>query len=356
MVKSESAWRTGARNDWLAWGSAIVLFAASLYAARDAAGQPADRSGKQVVDAVCVSCHGTGANGAPKIGDTKAWAARASQGLTSLSQHALEGIRRMPSHGGNPALSDLEIERAITYMVNQSGGKWTEPTDRTARPALRTGEQIYVAQCSKCHEKGLNGAPRVGDSAAWIPRLRLGVDSLVRSAINGHGGMPARGGQANLTDAELRRAVVFMFNPGFASATARVTTTGAAAAEQNPRIIDGTAIHFGAIPADAIRRNPKDYPQKSYGVPPQGPDQFYVTVALFDAATGKRVSDATVRARVQTASGAGPEKSLEPVAAAEAPTYGAYFAMAGPGPFEIAVRIQRPGAAAAVATKFQYMR
>ena len=60
--------------------------------------------------------------GAPKIGDKKAWTKRASQGLTSLTKSALQGIRQMPPHGGNPNLTDTEIERAITYMVNQSGG------------------------------------------------------------------------------------------------------------------------------------------------------------------------------------------------------------------------------------------
>jgi cytochrome c5 len=346
----------GLHHDRLAWGTAIILFAAALAAAGNAAGQKADRSGKQVVDGVCISCHGTGANGAPKIGDRNAWAARASQGLTSLTQHALDGIRRMPSHGGNPGLSDTEIERAITYMVNQSGGNWTEPISRTSQASMRTGEQIYEAQCSKCHRSGLNGAPRVGDNTAWVPRLKQGVDGLVRSAINGHGGMPPRGGQANLTDAELRRAVIFMFNPGFASATAKVTTTSVAVSAQDPRIVGGTAIHFGAIPADAIRRNPREYPQKSYGVPPPGPDQYYLTIALFDAASGKRVSDATVRARVSTASSAGPEKALEPVTTADAPTYGNYFAMGGTGPFEIVVRISRPGAADTIETKFQYAR
>ena len=59
------------------------------------------RSGKDIVETLCISCHGTGASGAPKIGDSKAWATRASQGLTSLTQSALKGIRQMPPHGGN---------------------------------------------------------------------------------------------------------------------------------------------------------------------------------------------------------------------------------------------------------------
>jgi cytochrome c5 len=176
-----------------------------------ASAQTASLSGKEVVDAVCANCHGSGANGAPKIGDAQAWKKRSSAGLSSLTQHALTGIRKMPSHGGNQSLSDMEIKRAVTYMVNQSGGHWAEPLDKSAPPAPRTGEQIVKAQCSKCHEAGKGGAPRIGDRDAWIPRLKNGLDNTVRSAINGHGGMPARGGLANLTDAEMRSAVIYLF-------------------------------------------------------------------------------------------------------------------------------------------------
>jgi cytochrome c5 len=96
-------------------------------------------------------------------------------------------------------------------MVNQSGGKWTEPVDKKALPTPRTGEQIVKAQCIKCHQAGKGGAPKIGDRDAWIPRLKDGLDNTVRSAINGHGGMPARGGLANLTDAEMRSAVIYLF-------------------------------------------------------------------------------------------------------------------------------------------------
>ncbi len=185
--------------------------------------QAPERSGKQVVDSVCITCHGTGAKGAPRIGDSKAWAARADKGLTSLTASAITGIRNMPSHGGNPGVSDAEISRAIVYMVNQSGGQWNDPTDRTKPAVQRTGKQIVTAQCSKCHATGVGGAPPIGDRDAWIPRAKLGFDGLVSSAINGHGGMPARGGMANLTDPEIRAAITYMLNPGGTNAKARAT-------------------------------------------------------------------------------------------------------------------------------------
>ena len=172
---------------------------------------PGDRSGKEVVDHVCAACHATGKDGAPKIGDTKAWEAREKRGLSALTATALEGVRKMPPHGGSLSLNDVEVKRAITYMVNQSGGSWQEPIDRRHLPADRTGEQIVKAQCVKCHGPGLNGAPKIGDKAAWIDRAKLGFDSVVRSAINGHGAMPSRGGMPNLTDSEMRAAVTYMF-------------------------------------------------------------------------------------------------------------------------------------------------
>ena len=175
---------------------------------------PADdgtRSGKEVVDAVCAKCHATGANGAPRISDKQAWSKRTAQGLSSLTKHALDGIRKMPSHGSDLTLSDMEIKRAVTYMVNQSGGHWAEPIDKKSPPRQRSGAEVVDAQCSKCHQDGKGGAPKIGDRSAWIPRLKDGLDNTVRSAINGHGGMPPRGGQANLTDAEVRSAIIYMF-------------------------------------------------------------------------------------------------------------------------------------------------
>ena len=87
-----------------------------------------------------------------------------------------------------------------------------------ALPALaqtpqRSGEQVVKAQCVKCHGTGANGAPKIGDQAAWRPRLKNGLDKTVASAIHGHGKMPARGGLADLTDPEVRAAILYMFNP-----------------------------------------------------------------------------------------------------------------------------------------------
>jgi cytochrome c5 len=122
----------------------------------------------------------------------------------------------MPPHAGNPKITDFEIQQAITYMVNQSGGRWAEPIDKSAPARQRSGEKIVYAQCAKCHTSGKDGAPRIGDRDAWIPRLKPGFDIVVRSAINGHGAMPSRGGMADLTDPEVRNAIAYMINPASA--------------------------------------------------------------------------------------------------------------------------------------------
>lgn len=170
-----------------------------------------EHSGEEVVTQVCAKCHTTGEQNAPKIGDQAAWAKRAKQGLTSLTEHALKGIRNMPAHGGNAGLSDFEIQKAITYMVNKSGGNWIEPTDKAKPVGARKGEQIVKKKCVECHGPGKDGAPKIGDRDAWVSRVSRGFDNVVASAIHGHGAMPPRGGMADLTDSEIRGAIAYMF-------------------------------------------------------------------------------------------------------------------------------------------------
>ena len=93
------------------------------------------RSGKEIVDAVCSACHATGALNAPKIGDKAAWGTASGDGLEHLTQNAIKGVRQMPPRGGNPDLTDIEIERAIAFMANQSGANFKEPAAKPAPAA-----------------------------------------------------------------------------------------------------------------------------------------------------------------------------------------------------------------------------
>lgn len=188
----------------------LVLALSSLFAMGAAQAQAeADRTGKEVYEGVCAACHDAGKDKAPKMSDRAEWRKRASHGLIPLAEHAISGYRRMPAHGNQASLSDLEISRGVAYMV--SGGFAADLNRSISSPVRVNGEALVASRCIECHGAGANkGAPRIGEVADWQPRLQKGVDRLVKSAIRGHNKMPARAGMASLSDNEVRGAVVYM--------------------------------------------------------------------------------------------------------------------------------------------------
>jgi len=109
------------------------------------------------------------------------------------------------SGAGTEAMS----EEAVAHRIQPVGVVMLK--DASAVVELRTGEQVYTAQCSACHAAGLAGAPKLGDEAAWAPRIKTGYEVLVTSALKGKGAMAAQGG-GEFSDFEIGRAVVFMAN------------------------------------------------------------------------------------------------------------------------------------------------
>ena len=105
--------------------------------ARDANAPRVERSGEEVYNAVCVSCHTSGALGAPKLNSKGDWGSRIAQGYDKLIDHAINGIRAMPPRGGDPDISDVEIARTVAYMANSAGAsfKAPEPPAPAAAPA-----------------------------------------------------------------------------------------------------------------------------------------------------------------------------------------------------------------------------
>lgn len=111
---------------------------------------------------------------------------------------------------GTDSLSDAAVA-ARTAPVAQ-----VDIRDANAPRVYKTGEEVFKAVCTTCHTAGVAGAPKFGNAGDWAPRIAEGYDTLLHNALNGKGGMPARGGTSpdDYSDFEIARAVVYMANDG----------------------------------------------------------------------------------------------------------------------------------------------
>ncbi len=169
------------------------------------------RTGAEVFNAACSKCHEAGVEGAPKIGDLAAWGPRMAQGVKTLTTHAIQGYRGMPAHGGDIQATDIEITRAVVYMIVPKSAARTGMNAPMVIPKY-SGKELYAKHCSTCHAKGKDGAPRIGDAKAWGTRIAKGMDGLTASAVSGHQKMPSRGGLASISDAEITSTIEYMIS------------------------------------------------------------------------------------------------------------------------------------------------
>jgi len=179
------------------------------------------RAGADVFNSFCMACHATGAAGAPKVGDKAAWESRFKQGMDTLVQNAVNGIRAMPPKGTCGDCSDDELKGAIAHMLNETGFKVEVVAEPATAPAAAApvatatavagnGKKIYDSSCMACHSTGAAGAPKLGDKAAWAPRIAQGMEILHTHAVAGIRAMPPRGTCAACSDDDLKAAVDYM--------------------------------------------------------------------------------------------------------------------------------------------------
>jgi cytochrome c5 len=102
-------------------------------------------------------------------------------------------------------------EEAVNARIAPVASSVLAAASSAGAAASRTGEQLYKTACSACHDSGAAGAPKMGDSAAWAPRLKQGLDGLLKSATAGKNAMPPKGG-SDASETELARAIVFVVN------------------------------------------------------------------------------------------------------------------------------------------------
>lgn len=107
--------------------------------------------------------------------------------------------------------SDGLTAEAVARRIQKVGT--VEYKDVNDVKSMKSGEQVFQAQCSACHLTGAAGAPKVGDEAAWAPRVKTGYDALLTSALKGKGNMAPQGG-GDFSDFEIGRAVVYLANKG----------------------------------------------------------------------------------------------------------------------------------------------
>ena len=119
------------------------------------------------------------------------------------------GLVYFVTSGDKPAAGAVDPELATAMRIQRVGSVEL----RDANRPLQAGDAVYKAQCAACHDAGLAGAPKLGDAAAWAPRVATGYEALLTSALKGKGAMGAQAGGA-FSDVEIGRAVVHMANAG----------------------------------------------------------------------------------------------------------------------------------------------
>ena len=113
---------------------------------------------------------------------------------------SLKGKGRAPVN--NTDDSDMRLQPVAKVEMQKAVAK------SDGKP--RDGAAVYAAVCMTCHGSGVAGAPKAGDKAAWAPRIATGTAALIKSVTGGKGAMPPKSGGTDLTDAEIKAAVVHL--------------------------------------------------------------------------------------------------------------------------------------------------
>jgi len=120
---------------------------------------------------------------------------------------AIIGLVYYVTTQNKPAAGSVNMEKSIAMRIQKVGAVEI----RDANRELKSGEDVFKAQCTTCHTAGVAGAPKFGDAAAWGARIATGYPALLTSALKGKGAMGAQGG-GDFEDMEIGRAVVYMAN------------------------------------------------------------------------------------------------------------------------------------------------
>jgi cytochrome c5 len=179
--------------------------------------------------------------------------------------------------------STAQTAEAVSARLQPVADKGFTLVDVNAPRTLQTGTQVYNAVCMGCHAAGVAGAPKVGDTAAWSARIAQGYDTLVSHAVNGYKGqagqMPAKGGNPDLDDVEVARAVAYMANQ--AGATFKEPEPKAAPAAVGAAVPEPAAVvAAAATPAAAMPATPTSAPVAVVKVSADAGKNLYNSVCM----------------------------------------------------------------------------
>ncbi|MEO7741879.1 MAG: c-type cytochrome [Usitatibacter sp.] len=142
-------------------------------------------------------------------------------GIILMVQLAVSSYGSRPTKG-DPNMSDKAVAKRLAPVAQVAvdasapaapavaASASAAPAAAKAAEPVSAGKAAFDSACTACHTAGLAGAPKLGDKAAWAPRLAQGKPALYNSALKGKGAMPARGGNAALSDEAVKAAVDYM--------------------------------------------------------------------------------------------------------------------------------------------------
>lgn len=147
--------------------------------------------------------------------------------------------------------TDSQKAEAVAARLRPLADEGFTLKDANAPKVFLAGDAVYTANCAACHATGAAGAPKIGDTGAWGSRIAQGYDTLVKHAIEGIRGMPARGGNPDLDEVEVARAVVHMANQSGAKFKEPAAPAAKAPAAAAPADAAAPAVAPDAAPAAA---------------------------------------------------------------------------------------------------------